>query len=80
MRRAAPRTQRDVFRRLHRADRVSAVLGGDDRFALLAPATGALALSATTGLVLVTAWRRHLHALAWLATIGACALAACCSS
>ena len=45
------------------------------RFALLTPAAGALALGATTAVVLVTAWRRHLHALAWLATIGACALA-----
>lgn len=45
------------------------------RFALLAPVTGAFALTAMTGLVLVTAWRRNLHALAWVATMGACALA-----
>ncbi|MBK5298956.1 MAG: hypothetical protein JJE40_17515 [Vicinamibacteria bacterium] len=45
------------------------------RFALLTPEAGAVALTATTGLVLVTAWRRQLHALAWVATIGACGLA-----
>ena len=45
------------------------------RFALLAPATGAFALTATTGLVLVTAWRRNLQVLAWIATLGACGLA-----
>ena len=45
------------------------------RFAMLAPATGAFALTATTGLVLVTAWRRNLQVLAWIATLGACGLA-----
>ncbi len=45
------------------------------RFALLTPEAGAVALTATTGLVLVTAWRRQLHALAWVVTIGACGLA-----
>jgi hypothetical protein len=42
------------------------------RFALLAPEAGALALASTTALVLVVAWRRDLHALAWVATIAAC--------
>lgn len=46
------------------------------RFGLLTPQAGAAALTATTALVLLTAWRRDLHALAWIATIGACALAA----
>lgn len=46
------------------------------RFGLLSPTAGAAALAATTSLVLVTAWRRNLHALAWIATVGACGLAA----
>lgn len=46
------------------------------RFGLLSPAAGAVTLAATTTLVLVTAWRRNLHALAWIATVGACGLAA----
>jgi hypothetical protein len=45
------------------------------RFHLLTPAAGATALAVTTALVLATAWRRNLHALAWLATISACVLA-----
>jgi hypothetical protein len=45
------------------------------RFALLAPETGAAALALTTALVLVTAWRHNLHALAWIATIAAGAAA-----
>ena len=45
------------------------------RFTLLTPEGAAAALTAMTGLVLLTAWRRDLHALAWVATIGACALA-----
>jgi hypothetical protein len=45
------------------------------RFHLLTPAAGAAALTVTTALVLATAWRRNLHALAWLATISACVLA-----
>jgi hypothetical protein len=44
------------------------------RFALLTPEAGALALAATTALVLVAAWRRDMHALAWVATIAACVL------
>jgi hypothetical protein len=46
------------------------------RFALLTPAASAAALGVTTGLVLATAWRRDLHALAWIATVTACGLAA----
>jgi hypothetical protein len=46
------------------------------RFALLTPTASASALAVTTGLVLLTAWRRNLHALAWIATIAACGLAA----
>jgi hypothetical protein len=45
------------------------------RFALVAPETGAAALALTTALVLVTAWRRNLHTLAWIATIAAGAAA-----
>lgn len=45
------------------------------RFGLLPPAAGAVALAAATTAVLVTAWRRHLHALAWIATVSACAFA-----
>ena len=45
------------------------------RLALMAPETGAGALALTTALVLVTAWRRDLHALAWIATIAACLVA-----
>ena len=45
------------------------------RFALLTPTAGAWALTATTAIVLVAAWRRHLHALAWFTTIVACVLA-----
>jgi hypothetical protein len=45
------------------------------RLALMAPETGAVALALTTALVLVTAWRRSLHALAWIATIAACVVA-----
>jgi hypothetical protein len=43
------------------------------RFALFPPAVGAVALAAATAIVLVTAWRRHLHALAWITTLSACA-------
>jgi hypothetical protein len=46
------------------------------RFALLTPTASALVLTATTGLVLLIAWRRQLHALAWLVTIAAGGLAA----
>ena len=42
------------------------------RFALLTPEAGALALASTTALVFVVAWRRDMHALAWVATIAAC--------
>jgi hypothetical protein len=45
------------------------------RFGLLSPAAGAATLAATTTLVLVTAWRRNLHALAWIAAMGASGLA-----
>ena len=46
------------------------------RFSLLAPTGSAVALAATTGLVLFAAWRKDLQALAWIATVGACGLAA----
>jgi hypothetical protein len=42
------------------------------RHALLTPAAGAVALAVTAGLVLLTAWRRNLHALAWTVTVAAC--------
>jgi hypothetical protein len=45
------------------------------RFALMTPFQSALALTAMTAVVLVTAWHRQLHALAWLATVGGCLLA-----
>jgi hypothetical protein len=45
------------------------------RFALLTPFQGSLALTATIGAVLVTAWRRELQTLAWLATVGGCLVA-----
>jgi hypothetical protein len=41
------------------------------RFAWLPPAVSAFGIAALTGIVLVTAWRRHLHVLAWIATAGA---------
>jgi hypothetical protein len=45
------------------------------RFGMLTPAAGAGVLAAISALVLVTAWRRNLHALAWIATMGASGLA-----
>ena len=45
------------------------------RFGLLTARAGAAALAAMAALVLVTAWRQNLHALAWIATIGAGGLA-----
>ena len=45
------------------------------RFGLLTPAACALAITATVAVILIVAWHRHLHALAWIATVGACLLA-----
>jgi hypothetical protein len=45
------------------------------RFGLLTPREGAAALAGMAALVLVTAWRQRLHALAWIAAMGAGALA-----
>lgn len=45
------------------------------RFGLLSPAASAATLAGTTALVLATAWRRNLHALAWIAAMGASGLA-----
>jgi hypothetical protein len=45
------------------------------RFSLLRPAASAVALAVMTGIVLLTAWRRALAGLAWLATTAACVLA-----
>jgi hypothetical protein len=45
------------------------------RLALVTPGTGALALALTVALVLVTAWRRNLQTVAWIATLAACAAA-----
>jgi hypothetical protein len=45
------------------------------RLALVTPETGAVALALTAALVLVTAWRRNLQTVAWLATLAACAAA-----
>lgn len=45
------------------------------RFVLLAPPMSALTLTASAAVVLFVAWRRDLRALAWIATVGGCALA-----
>jgi hypothetical protein len=45
------------------------------RFALLSPPVSALVLTGTVIVILTVAWRRSLHAVAWIATIGACSLA-----
>jgi hypothetical protein len=45
------------------------------RFALLSALASAFAVATLTGVVLLTAWRQHLHALAWLGTTAACGLA-----
>ena len=45
------------------------------RFALLSPPASALLLTGTVAVILTVAWRRDLHAIAWIATIGACSLA-----
>jgi hypothetical protein len=45
------------------------------RFDLLSPAASATALALATAVVLAVAWRRDLHALAWVAVLGACVLA-----
>jgi hypothetical protein len=52
------------------------LLEATTRFALLTPAAGAIALTATTGAVLAAAWRRDLRILAWGATLGGCGMAA----
>jgi hypothetical protein len=45
------------------------------RLGLVTPEAGAVMLAVTTALVLVTAWRRNLETLAWIATMAACAVA-----
>jgi hypothetical protein len=45
------------------------------RFALVSPAGSAAALTAITAGLLVLAWRRHLHAVAWLVTMAGLAAA-----
>ena len=46
------------------------------RFHFIAPGSAAAALAVATALALVVAWRRQLHALAWIATLGATATVA----
>jgi hypothetical protein len=45
------------------------------RFVLLTPEMSALTMSGIAAAILFVAWRRDLHVVAWLATVGACALA-----
>ena len=42
------------------------------RLALLTPLAGASVLTMATAILLFTAWRRRLRALAWITTVGAC--------